>query len=81
MFKRNDSGKKILEEYKDLFTGNVLEEVKYREQLMDISTKVEFDKNFDQNKKLYIYDAIKYLENCKKQDRKKYMKKLERLLK
>ncbi|HCY06705.1 MAG TPA: hypothetical protein DHS57_05440 [Erysipelotrichaceae bacterium] len=78
-FKKNKSGLKIIEDYKNVFDPNY--EGSISDDLVEITTIIQNDDGFKTNKKLEIYDVISKLTNCRKNDRKKYARKLEKLLK
>ncbi len=78
-FKKNKNGLKIIETYSNVFDSKY--EGSISNELLDISNLVQNDEGFNTNKKLQIYDVISKLKNCKKNERSKYAKQLEKLLK
>ena len=71
----------IAEKFHQIFArGGSENEMDFRDDLNGIVKDVELDDGYSTNQKLKIYELLSQIDNCMPDERQKYAKKIEKLL-
>lgn len=81
-FKKKNDGMNIIKTATNVFnpTESTTEKI-FQDELVLITKMIQDEQGYSTNKKLEMYNLISKLSNCTKNERIKYSKKLEKLIK
>lgn len=70
----------LIKQFEAVLENKILDAKEFDKQLMDLSYLIQEDVRISTNRKLNLYDNISKARNALSKDRKRYLKKIKRLL-